>query len=58
MKAIIEINDGLSCISFTKNDERIDWENMTKDEKLKILDALNSFLELFLNSYNQQYEND
>ena len=58
MKAIIEIKEGLNGISFTKNDKRFDWENMTKEEKAKVLDALSSFLELFLKSYNQQYEDN
>jgi len=58
MKATIEIKDGLNGISFTKNDKRLDWENMTKEEKAKVLDALSSFLELFFKSYNQQYENN
>lgn len=48
MKAIIEIGeDGLSSIEFLENEEKMEWQNMTKYEQYKVLNSLMSFYQLF-----------
>ena len=48
MKTIIEIDEsGLCSLDFKKGKKRINWEEMTRVEQLRLLKALSNFHELF-----------
>lgn len=48
MKTIIEIDEsGLCSLDFKKGKKRINWEELTRIEQLRVLKALSNFHELF-----------
>jgi len=48
MKAIIKINEsGLASLDFKKEKKRINWEELTRVEQIRMVNSLSNFHELF-----------
>ena len=50
MKTIIETNEtDLAAIQFKKSNKPINWENLSRQEQIKIVNSLSAYYKLFNN---------